>query len=93
MKLLEGTIYTRDLEKLAKALEEKGLTVHESVYDGRKIVNSAIHEGIANIYNLLNRVKIRTIISDDLLGTLMDTLCSFGDCKFDVISEEQICLA
>ena len=93
MKLVEGIIYTRDMAKLSKALESKGLIVHEVVYDGRRTINSGILKGIAYIYNLINRVKIRIVINDDLVGTLMDTLHSFGDCRFDIFPEEQICFA
>ena len=93
MKLVEGIIYTRDMEKLSKALEAKGLIVQEVIYDGRKAVNSGIIRGIAYIYNLINRVKIRAVINDDLVGTLMDTLKSFGDCRFVILPEERICFA
>ena len=93
MKLVEGIIYTRDMEKLSKALEAKGLIVQEVMYDGRRAINSGILKGIAYVYNLINRVKIRTVISDDLVGTLMDTLKSFGDCSFVISPEERICLA
>ena len=93
MKLVEGIIYTRDMERLSQALEAKGLIVQEVIYDGRKAINSGIRKGIAYLYNLINRVKIRTVINDDLVGTLMDTLCSFGDCRFDIFPEERICLA
>jgi nitrogen regulatory protein PII len=93
MKLLEGVIVTRDMEKLAKALETKGLIVNEIVYDGCRKVNSGLSKGVVCLYNLINRVKIRTIINDELVGTIMDTLSSFGDCKFVIFPEEQICLA
>ena len=93
MKLVEGIIYTRDMEKLSKALEAKGLIVQEVMYDGRRAVNSGILKGVACIYNLINRVKIRTVINDDLVGTLMDTLRSFGDCRFVIFPEERICFA
>jgi nitrogen regulatory protein PII len=93
MKLIEGIIYTRDIEKLAAALEAGGLIVKEVIYDGRRAINSGTLNGIAYVYNLINRVKVRTIINDDLVGKLMDTMCSFGDCKFVIIPEERFCLA
>lgn len=93
MKLLEGVIFTRDMEKLAKALEAKGLIVHEIVYDGCRKVNTGLSKGVVCLYNLINRVKIRTIINDELVGSIMDTLSSFGDCKFVIFPEELICLA
>ncbi len=93
MQQVEGIIYTKDLEKLSKALEGKGLIVQEVVYDGRMAKNSGILKGIAYIYNLINRVKIRIVISDDLVGMLMDTLRSFGDCKLVVFPEKRICLS
>jgi nitrogen regulatory protein PII len=92
MQQVEGIIYTKDLEKLSKALEEKGLMVQEVIYDGRKTKNSGILKGIAYIYNLINRVKIRIVINDDLVGMLMDTLRSFGDCRFIVFQEVQVCV-
>jgi nitrogen regulatory protein PII len=92
MKKLEGIIYTRDLEKLSQALEAKGFIVQEVLYDGRRAINSGVLKGIAYVYNLINRVKIRIVINDDLIGTLMDTLRSFGNCSFDIFPEEQICL-
>jgi nitrogen regulatory protein PII len=92
MKRVEGIIYTRDMGKLAAVLESMGLIVHEIVYDGRRTVSDGISEGIACIYDLLNRVKIRTVISDERVGTMMETLRSFGNCEFVIIPEEQFCL-
>lgn len=93
MKKVEGIIYTRDLEKLSQALEAAGFIVQEVMYDGRRAINSGVLKGIAYVYNLINRVKIRIVINDDLVGTLMDTLRSFGSCSFNIFPEEQICLA
>ena len=93
MKLVEGTIDTRDILKLSKALEAMGLIVLEIVYDGRRTMNYGIIEGIACVYNLVNRVKIRTVICDEWVGAMMDTLHSFGNCKFVIIPEERFCPA
>ena len=93
MKKVEGIIYTRDLEKLSKALEANGFIVQEVIYDGRRAINSGVLKGIAYVYNLINRVKIRIVINDDLVGTLMDTLRSFGNCSFNIFPEERIRLA
>jgi nitrogen regulatory protein PII len=93
VKLVEGIIYTRDMDVMSKALEAQGLIVQEVIYDGRRAINSGILKGIAYVYNLINRVKIRIVINDDLVGTLMDTLHSFGECRFVIFPEEQICLA
>jgi nitrogen regulatory protein PII len=93
MKKVEGIIYTRDLKKLSQALEAAGFIVQEVLYDGRRAVNSGVLNGIAYIYNLINRVKIRIVINDDLVGSLMDTLRGFGNCSFNIFPEEQICLA
>lgn len=93
MKLIEGIIYTRDLGRLAAALEAMGLIVHEIVYDGRRTKRYGIVEGIACVYNLLNRVKIRTVIGDERVGMMMETLRSFGNCEFVIIPEEQFCPA
>jgi len=92
MKKVEGIIYTRDLEKLSKALEANGFIVQEVFYDGRRAINTGVLKGIAYVYNLINRVKIRIVINDDLVGTLMDTLRSFGECRFDIFPEELLCL-
>jgi len=92
MQQVEGIIYTNDMEKLSKALEAKGIIVQKVIYDGRKIMNSGILKGIAYIYNLINRVKIRIVINDDLVGTLMDTLRCFGDCKLVVFQQEPVCI-
>jgi nitrogen regulatory protein PII len=91
MKQVEGIIFTRDLEKLSKALEAQGFVVQEVMYDGRRAINSGILKGIAYVYNLINRVKIRIVINDDLVGTLMETLRGFGECRFDIFPEERIC--
>jgi len=40
MKMVQGMIYTRDLDTLSKALEAKGFIVQEVMYDGRKAINS-----------------------------------------------------
>jgi len=93
MKLIVGIIYTRDMLKLGDALEGMGLIVHEIAYEGRRAVQHRAYEGVAHLYRLLNRVKIRTIINDELIGTLMETLRIFGNCKYVIIPEEQICLA
>jgi nitrogen regulatory protein PII len=92
MQQVEGIIYTKDLDKLSKALEEKGLIVQEVIYDGRKAKDCGILKGIAYIYNLINRVKIRIVISDELVSMLTDTLRSFGDCSLVIFPEERICL-
>jgi nitrogen regulatory protein PII len=91
MKQVEGIIFTRDLEKLSKALEAQGFIVQEVMYDGRRAINSGILKGIAYVYNLINRVKIRIVINDDLVGTLMETLHNFGECRLDIFPEERIC--
>ena len=93
MKQVEGIVYTRDVENLSKALEAHGFIVQEVVYDGRRAINSGIHKGIAYIYNLINRVKIRIVINDNLVGILMETLRSFGDCSFEILPGERICFA
>jgi nitrogen regulatory protein PII len=87
MKQVEGIIYTKDMEKLSKALEERGLVVQEVIYDGRMAKNSGILMGIAYMYNLINRVKIRIVISDELVAALTDTLRGFGDCRLAVLQE------
>ncbi len=91
MKKVEGIIYTRDLAKLSQALEAKGFIVQEVMYDGRRAINTGVLKGIAYVYNLINRVKIRIVINDDLVGTLMDTLKSFGNCSFNIFPEERAC--
>jgi nitrogen regulatory protein PII len=93
MKLVQGIIFTRDLENLSKALEAKGFIVKEVIHESRKAINSRVINGIAHVYNLINRVKIRIVINDDLVGELMDTLHSFGNCSFNISPEERICLA
>ncbi len=90
MKLVVGIIYTKDILKLGDALEAMGLIVQEIVDDSRRAVKYRVFEGVAYIYRLLNRVKIRTLISDELVGTMMEALHSFGSCKFVI---EQVCLA
>ena len=92
MKLVQGIIFTKDLETLSQALEAKGFIVQEVIYDGRRALNSGIRKGIAYVYNLVNRVKIRIVINDDLVGELMDTLRSFGSCSLDIFPDEQPCL-
>jgi nitrogen regulatory protein PII len=93
MELVKGIIYTRDMQKLTAALEAMGLIVHEIVYDGRRTMRNGVLEGIASVYNLINRVKIRVIISDELVGTIMDNLRSLGNCQFIILPKDQICLA
>jgi nitrogen regulatory protein PII len=92
MKNVEGIIYTKDLENLSKALESNGFIVQEVVYDGCRVINSGFIKGIAYMYNLINRVKIRIVVNDDMVGKLMDTLRSFGNCSINIYSEEQVCL-
>ena len=58
MKQVEGIIFTRDLEKLSKALEAKEHIVQEGIYDSRRAKKSGIFKGIAYVYNLIDRVKI-----------------------------------
>ena len=93
MKLVEGTVFTKDMEKVVLALESTGLVVHEVNYDGRKMANFRLNKGIACLYNLFNRVKIRTVVNDELVGTLLETLRSFGECRFSIFNEGQICWA
>jgi nitrogen regulatory protein PII len=93
MKRIVGIIYTKEMPKLCDALGAMGLTVHEITYDGRRAVNLKVIESVAYMYRLLNIVKIRTVISDELVGAMMETLHSFGNCKFNIIPEEHICFA
>jgi len=93
MKLIVGTIYTRDMLKLADALEAMGLTVHKVAYDGHRAVHCRVFEGVVYICRLLNRVKIRTVISDELVGTMMEVLRDFGNCKLVIVPEVNNCLA
>jgi nitrogen regulatory protein PII len=88
-----GIIYTRDMQKLSAALEAMGLIVHETVCDTRRSASYAALEGIASVYNLINRVKIRVIISDELVGAIIENLHSFGNCKFVIVPEEPFCRA
>jgi nitrogen regulatory protein PII len=90
MEKVEVIIYTRDLKKLAKALEAKDIDVQEVMYDGRRAINYGGNKVIAYVYNLLNGVKIRIVMNDDLTNTLMKTLRSFGNCSFYIFPIEQI---
>jgi len=93
MKLVEGTVYTKDMKKLASALEAMGLVVNEVFYDTRKVVTSGITRGKALLYNLCNRVKIRTVVNDEFVGPLIETLRNFGECEFSICNQEQACCA
>jgi len=93
MKQVDGIICTSDLENLSKALKEKGFIVHEVIYDGRRAINCRISKGVVYVYNQVNKVKIKIVIEDDLVDTLMDTICSFGNCSLDISPEVRICLA
>jgi len=93
MKQVDGIICTNDLENLSKALNEKGFIVHEVIYDGRMAINCRISKGVVYVYNQVDKVKIKIVIEDDLVDTLMDTLCSFGNCSLDISPEVRICLA
>lgn len=88
MKLIEGIVYTKEIENLSDALEAMGLIVH----DGHRTVSNGIVRGIAYLYNLVTRVKIRTVISDEMVGTFMETLHCFGDCRIQVFAADA-CLA
>ncbi|MGD0586177.1 MAG: P-II family nitrogen regulator [Oryzomonas sp.] len=93
MKQVDGIINTKDMERLSKALEAKGFIVYEVMYNGSRAINSGILKGVAYIYNQFNRVKIKIVIDDNLVGTLMDTLCSIGECSFDISPEVRVSLA
>jgi nitrogen regulatory protein PII len=90
--MVEGIIYTNDNKNLTAALEAMGLIVREIIYEGPRTVRYRVSEGVACVYNLLNGVKIRIVISDELIGTIMENLRSFGNCDFVIISEEHFCL-
>jgi nitrogen regulatory protein PII len=93
MKLIVGIIYTKEMLKLGEALGAMGLVVHEIANDSHRGLQSKVFEGVAHLCRLLNRVKIRTVISDEMVGAMMETLHSFGNCKFVIIPEEQFCFA
>jgi nitrogen regulatory protein PII len=93
MKQVDGIIITNDMERLSQALEAKGFIVYQVMYNGSRAINSGIIKGAAYIYNQINKVMIKIVIDDNLVGTLTDTLCSFGDCSLDISPEVRISLA
>jgi|GEM_PF-2002280 len=93
MKQVDGIIITKDMESLSKALEAKGFTVCEIMYNGSRAINSGILKGVAYVYGQMNRVMIKIVIDDNLVGTVTDILRSFGECSFDISPEVRACLA
>lgn len=89
MKLIEGIVYSKDVGKIVDALETMGLIVH----DGHRTVNNGIIKGMAYIYDMVTRIRIRTVIGDEMVGIVMETLHGFGDCKIAILPAESVCLA
>jgi nitrogen regulatory protein PII len=88
MKFITGIIYTRDLQKVAEALKAMGLIVHQITSGGRGTLHHGVTDGLAIVHHVFNRVKIRTMIRDELVGTMLDALHSFGNCRFVITPEE-----
>ena len=93
MQQVDGIIITKDMERLSQALEAKGFIVYQVMYNGSRAINSGILKGVAYIYNQINRVMIKIVIDDNLVGTLMDTLRGIGECSLDISPEVRVSLA
>ena len=97
MKKLEIIIRAEKLETLKEALNEigiKGLTVSTVMGCGNQKGRQEIYRGTEITINLLHKVKVETVVSDDSVESVIkkvrDTVCTgkVGDGKIFIFNVE-----
>ncbi|MCM0084245.1 hypothetical protein L4X63_21920 [Geomonas sp. Red32] len=102
MKLMKGIVYTREIGRVALALQGAGLVVNESGSDRQPVrvtgptgartpfPEAESGPGTAWLNLLLNRVRITTLVSDEMIGAVMESVRVIGECKFSVLEAPRL---
>ncbi|WP_395772145.1 P-II family nitrogen regulator [Arenimonas sp.] len=99
MKLITAIIRPFKLDEVREALSEvgvSGVTVTEVKGFGRQKGHTELYRGAEYVVDFLPKIKIETVITDDRLEAVLETLQQFaatgklGDGKIFVSSVEQV---
>jgi nitrogen regulatory protein PII len=98
MKLIVSVIKPFKLEEVREALTAigvQGLMVSEVKGYGRQAGHTEIYRGAEYVVNFVPKVKLEMVVSDDLVGRVVDSLAQtaktgkIGDGKIFVLDVEQ----
>ena len=98
MKLIKAIIKPFKLEEVKEALAEigiEGMTVSEVKGFGRQKGHTEIYRGSEYTVDFLPKVKLETVVSDDLVSKVVDAIVSasqtgkIGDGKLFIIPIEE----
>ena len=98
MKLIKAIIKPFKLEEVKEALAEigiEGMTVSEVKGFGRQKGHTEIYRGSEYTVDFLPKVKLETVVSDDLVAKVVDAIVSaaqtgkIGDGKLFIIPIEE----
>ena len=100
MKKVEAIIKPFKLDDLKTALQElgiHGMTVTEVKGFGRQKGHAEVYRGAEYVVDFIPKVKVETIIGDDLVDKVVDTIMTtvrtgkIGDGKIFVLPVEKVC--
>ena len=98
MKLVMAVIKPHKLDEVRAALSAagvEGMTVSEVQGHGRQKGHTEIYRGAEYAVTFLPKVKIEAVVDDDLVDTVIDTICTtagsgkIGDGKIFVLDVAQ----
>ena len=100
MKLVTAIIKPFKLDDLKTALQElgiHGMTIAEVKGFGRQKGHAEVYRGAEYVVDFIPKVKVETIVSDDLVDKVVDTIMTtvrtgkIGDGKIFVLPVEKVC--
>ena len=100
MKKIEAIIKPFKLDDLKTALQElgiHGMTIAEVKGFGRQKGHAEVYRGAEYVVDFIPKVKVETIVSDDLVDKVVDTIMTtvrtgkIGDGKIFVLPVEKVC--
>src|SRR5210317_1876302 len=100
MKKIEAIIKPFQLDELKEAFSNIGLhgmTVTEVKGFGRQKGHAEVYRGAEYVVDFIPKVKVETIIADDLVDKVVDTIMTtvrtgkIGDGKIFVLPVEKVC--
>ncbi len=100
MKKIEAIIKPFKLDDLKAAMHDlgiNGMTVVEVKGFGRQKGHTEIYRGAEYIVDFIPKIKVETIVADDMVDKVVDTIIStvrtgkIGDGKIFVLPVEKVC--
>ena len=100
MQKIEAIIKPFKLDDLKTALQDlgiHGMTVTEVKGFGRQKGHAEVYRGAEYVVDFIPKVKVETIIADDLVDKVVDTIMTtvrtgkIGDGKIFVLPVEKVC--